>query len=410
MLNRPKSLAEVAASGLCTGCGLCAGMAPGNVRLVMTADGYQRPVADTSIDARLERRLLELCPGNSLRMDRPAAPQVDLAWGPYHRILMGHAQDEEMRFKASSGGMISAIAKYLLDSQRVDFILHVSADPAAPMRSRIQASVDRAGIVAGAGARYGPAAPLETIGHLLEGERPFAVIGKPCDIAGIRNLMRQDARAARLIRLTVAFFCAGVSSLRISERVVGKYGLAPGDVKVMRYRGHGCPGPTYIESRDGRTFLQTYDDTWSEELNQDIQFRCKICPDGTGEQADIACGDAWVGVDGQMTAEHPGWNAVLTRTAIGDRLLQEMQDAAVIATAPCDIAHLDGVQPHQVERKRVALPRLAGLALRLQPVPRYRGFRIAANAWRGRAVAWTNLRGMFRRLGRGANRENLRPD
>jgi coenzyme F420 hydrogenase subunit beta len=305
--------------------------------------------------------------------------------------------------------MISAIAGFLLDTKRVDFVLHVSADPAAPMRSRIQTSRRRDEIIDGAGARYGPAAPLETMGRLLDREQPFAVIGKPCDIAGIRNLMRQDARAARLIRLTIAFFCAGVSSLRISERVVGKYGLAPGDVKVMRYRGHGCPGPTYIEAGDGRVFLQTYDDTWSEELNQEIQFRCKICPDGTGEQADIACGDAWIGVDGQLTAEHPGWNAVLTRTAIGDRLLREMQEAGAVTTSACDIAHLDRVQPHQVERKRVALARLAGLALRRQPLPRYRGFRILANAWAGRAMAWSNLVGTLRRVRRGANREDLRP-
>jgi coenzyme F420 hydrogenase subunit beta len=384
-------------------------MAPEAVRLIMTQDGYQRPAQQVAIDSDNQRRLLDLCPGISLSMDRPVAPRIDRAWGPHYRVLMGHAKDEEMRFKASSGGMISAIAKFLLDTKRVDFILHVAADPEVPMRSCIQVSEHRDGIVAGAGARYGPAAPLETIGRMLDQDRPFAVIGKPCDIAGIRNLMRQDERAARLIRLTIAFFCAGVSSLRISERVVGKYGLQPSDVKVMRYRGHGCPGPTYIESRDGRVFLQTYDDTWSEELNQEIQFRCKICPDGTGEQADIACGDAWVGVDGQLTAEHPGWNAVLTRTVVGDRLLREMQGAAIVTTAPCDIAHLDRVQPHQVERKRVALARLAGLALRRQPVPRYKGFRIVANAWHGRAIGWSNFMGMLRRVRRGANREDLRP-
>jgi coenzyme F420 hydrogenase subunit beta len=409
LMSAPKSLAEVAASGLCTGCGLCAGIAPEAVQLVMTQDGYQRPVQDRALDRDRTRRLLELCPGVSLRMNEIDAPQVDLAWGPYHRILKGHANDEEMRFRASSGGVISAIAKFLLDTKRVDFVLHVATDPAAPMRSHIQTSRSRSEIIAGAGARYGPAAPLETIGRLLDQEQPFAVIGKPCDIAGVRNLMRLDARAARLIRLTVAFFCAGVSSLRISERVVGKYGLAPEAVSVMRYRGHGCPGPTYIEASDGRVFLQTYDETWSEELNQEIQFRCKICPDGTGEQADIACGDAWIGVDGQLTAEHPGWNAVLARTALGDGVLREMEAAGVITTDTCDIAHLNRVQPHQVERKRVALARLAGLALRGEPLPRYRGFRLIANAWRGSSIVWRNLIGTLRRVGRGANRENLQP-
>jgi len=74
------------------------------------------------------------------------------------------------------------------------------------------------------------------------------------------------------------------------------------------------------------------------------------------------------------------------------------------------ITDLDRVQPHQVERKRVALARLVGLALRRQPLPRYRGFRLAANAWSGKGVVWANLIGTLRRVKRGANREDLRPD
>jgi coenzyme F420 hydrogenase subunit beta len=303
--------------------------------------------------------------------------------------------------------VISATAQFLLETAHVDFVLHVAADPAAPLHSRIQLSHRRADIIAGASARYGPAAPLETLGDLLELDRPFAVIGKPCDIAGIRNLMRYDDRAVCLIKFTIAFFCAGVSSLRISEGIVGKYGLSPEDVKTLRYRGHGCPGATYIESKTGRIFTQTYDETWSEELNQEIQFRCKICPDGTGEQADIACGDAWIGVDGYAYAEHDGWNSIIARTAAGDQLLSRMEAAGIVVTEPITAQDLARMQPHQVERKRALAARLAGLALRRQPMPHYRGFRLLANAWTGRGRFWSNLRGTFRRVGRGANRENL---
>jgi spermidine/putrescine transport system permease protein len=375
----------------------------------MTQDGFLRPQPTAALERNEERRLLALCPGNNLRQLATETPLLDEAWGPYRRLLKGHATDEEIRFRASSGGVISAIARFLLDSRRVDFILHVAVDPAAPLRSKVQVSRDRDSILAGASARYGPAAPLETIDDLLALDRPFAVIGKPCDIAGIRNLMRSDERAARLIRLTIAFFCAGVSSLRISEGIVGKYGLRPEDVKVLRYRGHGCPGATHIEAKDGRVFTQTYDDTWSEELNQEIQFRCKICADGTGEQADIACGDAWIGADGYAYAEHDGWNSIVARTEAGDRLLLELDAAGAIATAPITTDDLGRMQPHQVERKRAVLARLAGLALRLQPRPRYAGFRLLANAWTGRKIFWENLRGTFRRVGRGANREELSP-
>ncbi|MGA2397963.1 MAG: Coenzyme F420 hydrogenase/dehydrogenase, beta subunit C-terminal domain [Steroidobacteraceae bacterium] len=407
-MSRARSLTEVAAHGLCTGCGLCAGMSTGGVTMVMTAEGFLRPSVAPDIDPKEHARLLALCPGSRVGPPSSDAPRAtDTAWGTHRRIVKAHALDAELRHRGSSGGVISAIANFLLESKSVEFVLHIAADPEAPLRSRVQLSLGRANVLDAAGARYGPAAPLERMGELLELGLPFAVVGKPCDIAGIRNLARHDPRVTRLVRFTVSFFCAGVSSLRISEQIVAKYGLGPEDVKVMRYRGFGCPGPTHIEAKDGGIFEQTYDETWSEELNEDIQFRCKICPDATGEHADIVCGDAWVTMDGYAHTEHEGWNSVIARSEAGERLLERLEEARAVATEPLSIGDLDQIQPHQVERKTEVLARLVGLALRRQPLPVYRGLRLARNAWTGRHKFLSSVVGTYRRVRRGGNREDL---
>jgi coenzyme F420 hydrogenase subunit beta len=385
-------------------------MSTGAVKMIMTTEGFLRPSVAPDIDPAEHARLLALCPGNRVGPPAGDAPRAaDAAWGARRRMVKAHALDPELRHRGSSGGVISAIANFLLESKSVEFVLHIAADPAAPLRSRIQVSLGRADVLDAAGARYGPAAPLERMGELLALDLPFAVIGKPCDIAGVRNLARSDPRVDRLVRCTVSFFCAGVSSLRISEQIVAKYGLGPDDVKIMRYRGFGCPGPTHIEAKDGGIFQQTYDDTWSEELNQDIQFRCKICPDATGEHADIVCGDAWVTMDGYAHTEHEGWNSVIARSEAGERLLERLEEARAVATEPLSIEDLDQIQPHQVERKTEVLARLIGLALRRQPLPVYRGLRLARNAWAGRRRFLASVVGTYRRVSRGANREDITP-
>jgi coenzyme F420 hydrogenase subunit beta len=405
-VKRATSLGEIAAKGLCAGCGLCVGMAPpGSVTLEMSAAGFQRPRVAQALPAALEDKLVALCPGNQLSAPPGDAPHHDPIWGPYYRPMKGHATDAEIRFKASSGGVISAIATYLLASKAVEAIVHVGMDSAAPLQSRLLVSRDRAGVLAGASARYGPAAPLENINDILAAGEPFAFIGKPCDVAGLRNLAKVDPRVDRLMRYALAFFCAGVSSLRISESIVGKYGLTPNDVQLMRYRGHGCPGPTHIEAKDGRVFEQSYDETWSEELNQEIQFRCKICPDGIGEQADIACGDAWVGDSGYAHAEHEGWNALLARTKRGAELLTQMQAAGALYLEPIALADLNAMQPHQVERKQAVLARLAGMAIAGAMLPRYEGQNLLRAAWQGRKRFLGNLLGTRRRIKAGAHRE-----
>ena len=36
-----------------------------------------------------------------------------------------------------------------------------------------------------------------------------------------------------------------------------------------------------------------YDASWGGVLTRHVQFRCRICPDGIGDDADIAFADAW---------------------------------------------------------------------------------------------------------------------
>jgi coenzyme F420 hydrogenase subunit beta len=378
----------------------------GSVKMVMTDEGFLRPSVAPDIDPAEHARLLEICPGLRLGPPPARAPYLDAHWGRYHRLTKAHATDPLLRHRGSSGGVISAIANFLLETSRVEFVLHVAADPAAPLRSRIQVSRNPSDLLAAAGARYGPAAPLARFGEMLDWNLPFAVVGKPCDIAGVRNLASRDPRVDRLVRYTIAFFCGGVSSLCISEQIVAKYGLQPEDVATLRYRGFGCPGATHIAAKDGRVFEQTYDQTWSEELNQEIQFRCKICADSIGEHADIVCGDAWETLDGYAHVEHPGWNAVIARSATGDELLRDVELAGVVATEPLSIDALDRVQPHQVERKTQMLARLAGLRVGRQPIPRYRGLRLLRNAWAEWRSFIPGMLGTYRRARAGANREN----
>lgn len=410
MNTQPRTLETVVAHGLCAGCGLCESMAGSDrVRMEMSPHGYLRPHRLQALPPETLRRILDCCPG--VKIDGPAVvvpgATVDRIWGPHVGLTKSHAADPEIRFKASSGGTLTELCGFLLDTGRVDFVLHVGTSRDAPMRSERRLSFDRAQLLDAVGARYGPAAPLTDLVELLDRGQRFAVVGKPCDIAAVRSYSRVDARVAQLVPYMMTFFCGGMPSLTISQRMVGKYGLSESDVGLLRYRGHGCPGMTRIESRDGRTFEQTYDETWSDELNQDIQFRCKICPDAIGELADIVCGDAWITEDGYPSFERQeGWNAVIARTARGAALLDEARTAGRLVVTPMSRDELSLMQPHHVERKKSVFARLAAMAACRQPMPRFRRLRLLRCALTRGARNRSNFLGMLHRLRRGANRES----
>jgi coenzyme F420 hydrogenase subunit beta len=124
-----------------------------------------------------------------------------------------------------------------------------------------------------------------------------------------------------------------------------------------------------------------YLDFWGEdESTWNIPFRCKICPDGIGEAADIAAADTWVG--GSPTREGSktdlGTNAVLLRTAAGVELFEAAAKTGAIKIEydiiPDD---MNIYQPHQMRKKYAAHDRHQGLGDEGRIVPKTDRLRIS---------------------------------
>ena len=405
-----RTLDEIVQAGLCIGCGLCESLAGReHVRIVMTPEGRERPAVRAPLDDAALTLINAVCPGLTVEGPDPAAnaddTRWDTIWGPALRIAKGHAADPAIRFQASAGGGLSALAIYLLESRRVDFILHVAASQEKPMRTERHLSFDRAQVMEAAGSRYGPAAPLVDFTQLLERGRPFAFIGKPCDVAALRNLARHDPRVERLVPYVLGFVCGGASEFAKTRDLVEGFGLEEKDVSLLRYRGMGNPGLTRVEARDGRAFAVTYNELWQDEGKWMLQFRCKICADAIGELADIAVSDVWP--NGSPSGENEGFNGFIARTPKGRALLDDAERAgALVLVQELDFRDLDNVQPHQVHKKQALAARLAAMRDAGAAAPSFRGLRLEAAAATADAEArQASYTGMRDRLERGDNRE-----
>jgi coenzyme F420 hydrogenase subunit beta len=410
MSRRPYAIETIVEYGLCIGCGLCQSIAgPGRLRVEMTPGGRERPRLLEPLDEATLARIDAVCPGVRVEgFDREPGGDGfgrSAMWGPAAGMATAYAADPEIRFQAATGGVLSALCLHLLESGKVDFILHVAASAERPMQSVRHVSVDRETVMAGSGSRYGPAAVLIDFCQRLDEGRRFAVVGKPCDIAAVRNLARLDPRVEALVPYCLSLMCGGASELTMARNVAGWHGVAEEEVASMRFRGYGNPGPTRIVTKDGRVHDTVYNEIWEDTRNWQLQFRCKICPDAIGELADLVAYDVWPG--GAPSGEDEGFNGVLARTPEGLALLREAEAAGVLTvTTPIDYADLDDFQPHQIEKKEAIVGRVAALALARQPTPRFRRLRLLRVALG--AGPLTNLRafiGMLRRIRRGANRE-----
>lgn len=397
------SLARVARGDLCAGCGACAALAPGKVAMALDATGWLRPVQSAPLDPTEEAAVADTCPGLGQAV-AAAGRHDDPLWGPYLAMETGHATDPEIRFAGASGGALSQVLVHLLETGAVDAVIQIAADPDRPVANVTVTSTDRAGVLAAAGSRYAPSAPLADLpARLVPGKR-HAFVGKPCDAAALRAMTAADPALAAAVPVILSFFCAGVPSLEGADRVLAALGVPGLQTVAFRYRGNGWPGRATATLADGSTRSMSYHDSWGGILSKHVQHRCKICADGTGAAADLAFADAWESdAEGYPRfAEGAGTSLIVARTAAGRALLAGAVAAGRVETVPFDVAALAAIQPGQRERRRALLARLAALHLVLRPAPRYLGLGLFAAA-RQNSLAKNarNFAGMLRRALRG---------
>ena len=401
--------------GVCIGCGLCAAVSDGAVRMAFTPEMRERPVCITQLSETMLDNIRSACPGlvvESLNEDEAGlGAHDDQMWGRWRNATIAWAAIPEVRHRSSSGGVLSALSAYLLQTNQIDFLLHVGPDPDMPVRSRWKISRTPSEAMDTGGSRYGPAAPLaglaEAKGLIGNGARRFAFIGKPCDISAIRLLAKTEKWLANSLVMRLTLMCGGVSEFKKTTDLLDGWGIREEEIVEFRYRGFGNPGLTLARAADGREFSTTYQALWEDESAWALQHRCKICPDAIGMAADLVAFDCWPG--GGPTGEDDGFNAVMTRTPAGETLLSHaVADGALVLGRSINETDFEEFQPHQSRKRRAVWARLAGQRAAGKLVPEARGLGIEAlarqNDWRSNLA---EARGTARRLNEGRGVEPI---
>lgn len=361
-----KSLTDITNNGLCIGCGLCQSiLGKEKISIEMTDKGRLEPKEINPISGDDLEKVKKICPGvivESLpKKDISNDSKFDTLWGYYNSLFYAWSTDEQIRFQSSTGGLLNGLSLFLLESKKVDFILHTAGDPEKPMRSVPRFSYTKQELLScESRSRYGPASPLSKFNEALDTTKNFAFVGKPCDISAIRQLSKTDERVNKQCKFLLTLVCGGSTEFTKSQDFIKSFNVKEEELEIFRYRGFGNPGKMYIKTKDGREHDREYNSFWGEESTWRVHFRCKICPDAIGESADIAALDTWRG--GSPKKEDEGFNAAIVRTQKGSDLLKEAIKAGYIQKGSnLTIADINDFQPHQVSKKKTVHARHLGM-------------------------------------------------
>lgn len=391
---------EIVTNGYCTGCGICESIAPEkNIQIKMSASGFLRPVVKQPFEFDVQKAIESVCPGINIKHTK-IDESYHAIWGPLRQVATGHAINEKVRYHGSSGGVISALAIYLIESGKVAFVAQNAVSKNNPLLNELQISRNANDVIHAAGSRYAPSSPLREIKELFATGEQFAFIGKPCDVVGLRNYIAANPSLQTQVPYMLSFMCAGIPSQLGTTEILNQLSVQPEEVKSMRYRGEGWPGKAKVVTHQNEVREMDYETSWGTILNKHLQFRCKICPDGTGEFADVVCADAWYGKDGYPDfEEQAGRSLVLARTQIGLQLINDAINAQSIQVNPLPVEEIAKMQPYQKHRKSVVSARLLATRFANKFSPNYQKLGLVRASLQVSPINWLrNGYGTYKRI------------
>lgn len=352
----------------CTGCGLCHNLF--DVDMKMGENGFYSP--SSPLDKAVITELQGLCPCFGKQL---ADMDENRVWGRRESSFLAYSSNSEIRYNASSGGVLTSICSYLLETKRVDGILHIGKDPDDPIGSKMYCSRSVEQIISNSGSRYTSSMPLYDISSFFRPGEKYAFVGKPCDVAIIRNWSKKNNDICMIVPYLLSFFCAGAPSRNVNIQLLDKMQCGYENCRELTYRGNGWPGYTTAIDHSGQEYKLEYREVWGKTLGRDIRKVCRFCIDGVGELADISCGDAWYLDDEKkpVFTENKGRNIVFTRTKLGDALFKEAVELGYITIEDFNNYEDDMrySQYHQFFKKKTMLASIIALFICGKSRPQY---------------------------------------
>ena len=268
-------------------------------------------------------------------------------FGDIHSILYAHSSDENIRFKASSGGFIKSFLVYLLESEIVDLVIVTrtgdSHNPLIP-ETIITNSIEDI-LSTRTNSVYAVNNPLHILNR-IDSIKKYAFVGLPCHVRNLKAMQRNGKY--RNITMVISLFCNHTPNMEFTRGILEKLNVQEVDVKQIEYRGNGWPGGFTAYLKNGQKKFISSKKYWSNDLNNGPEM-CKYCSE-IGVDADVCVGDPW-NLDLEIL-DKKGLSLVICRNSRTHELIRSAAELDYIKIKDCIEKELIQSQGEYIEEKR----------------------------------------------------------
>lgn len=368
---------EVISQDLCTACGTCVGVCP--VSVIEMKGTIPELVGNCAACGWCYLS----CPGKEINIQQldtnifgRTRKENEMRIGIHLNCYAANSSEKEIRYNATSGGVITSLLLYAFDHRLVDGAIVTGINEKDPTKAAPLVATSREEILRSQKAKYMlvPGGLLSALREALleKNLQKVAIVGSPCHIHAVRKLQLsldryQKAAYGDKIAYTIGLYCAFNFFPEGTATMIQALGIPMEEVKEVGWRDTSTapfPGKFCVTTKSG--------DKRCLELIQEYIIlggiydhpRCRICYDWANEVADISSGDE-VDVDSFHKAGAQRSHTVV-RTKKGEELFNGAMAAGYLEVTPISeeevarnvgfIIKKIGNIPRIEERRKLGLP------------------------------------------------------
>ena len=330
-----QNVSQIAAARLCNSCGGCLGVCPSRaIRYEETTGGYLLPVVDEAACSHCGL-CADICPGAGFGPSLLASLPDDPFAGRALESYVGKAADQRLFGNSQSGGVVAALLAHALESGLIKGAVTVSMESGTPPRPMVRIARSRQDIAASQKSKYCPVPLLSFLRDLGVEDGPLAVVGLPCHVHGLRNILERRPKWRSQIAFTIGLVCDRTQTYAAVDYLLAKSGVDGKIPALLHFRDKsvsGYPGDVHVMSDNGSSVVMPAA-VRAQVKNHFTPARCRLCFDKMNVFSDITVCDphGLAGCDREA-----GESMFVVRTQVGRELVRAAMAGAAVHSRPVE--------------------------------------------------------------------------
>ena len=341
MVNKIPNILYTTKNNLCTMCGVCEDACPSSAIKINVDNGVFRPYIDDNKcnNDKGCHRCYDVCPGVGVNLLEFANKQFsndnineNKYIGCYIECYTGYSNDNDLRFHAASGGLLSQFVVWLLESKKIDGVVVTKFDKESELFVKSFIATTKEEVIQAKSSKYSPVTLNNVIREIKNREGKFVIVGLPCHIHGFRKYAEKDKSFSDKIFGYFGLYCSGTRNFYLTEYVLKERKLDRDKISYLAYRDEGNLGGLVVEGigsdKKPYHFYEDYQSYCHPLRSIFTPRRCFLCIDHFAELADISFGDIHTK---PYSDDKIGINSIVVRNQKFNELLHEAKQDGVIS-------------------------------------------------------------------------------